>query len=86
VGRVNYSFTSRLREEVSRIRRELWELLGEDERGALERLESMWISRSHVAESLSNPYLLGSLLLLAVLDIEARLRKVEEELAKLELE
>ncbi|AKG38461.1 MAG: hypothetical protein ACP5II_06120 [Infirmifilum sp.] len=84
MGRVNYSFTPRLREEVHRIRRDLWQLLSAEERLALERLESRWIGRSHLIESLSTPYLLGAMLLVALLDIEARLERVEAELARLE--
>lgn len=84
MGRVNYSFTSRLREEVLRIRREAWQLLDASERLALERFESRWIGRSHVIESMSSPYLLGSMILVVLLDIEARLEKVEAELARID--
>ncbi|MEZ0345592.1 MAG: hypothetical protein ABWK01_03495 [Infirmifilum sp.] len=85
MGRVNHSFTSRLREEVSRIKRELWQLLDTRERGAFEQLESKWIGKTHVIESMSNPYLLGSMMFVALLDIEARLERVEAELTRVEL-
>lgn len=84
MGRVNANFNRRLKEEVSRIRREIGVFLGEEEGEALEELVVFWMENEHVLSNFSNPYLLGSLCLLSIINIVSRLKALEKKLEELE--
>lgn len=84
MGRVNVNFNHRLKEEISRIRREIGVFLGEEDSAALEELVVFWMENEHVLSNFSNPYLLGSLCLLSIIHIVSRLNVIEKKLEALE--
>jgi len=84
MGRATPSFREKYREAVETLRSELVELLRKERREAFEELERVWNEELGAISNCSNPYILGSLLLVALLDLERRVKELEGRIGELE--
>jgi hypothetical protein len=84
MGRATPSFREKYRETVEALRSELVELLRKERREAFEKLEKVWNEELGAISNCSNPYILGSLLLVALLDLERKVEELERRMGELE--
>ncbi len=86
MGRAIPSFREKYQETVETLKSELVELLRKERQEAFEELEKVWSEELGAISNCSNPYLLGSLLLVALLDLERKVKELEKRVGELESE
>ncbi|MCS7105091.1 MAG: hypothetical protein NZ954_05940 [Thermofilaceae archaeon] len=84
MGRSIPSFREKLGESLKSIEGGLIPLLSVERRKAYERVSRVWVEEYTAMSCYSNPHLLTTMLLVAVLDLQAQILQLEERLRRLE--
>ncbi|MCD6562935.1 MAG: hypothetical protein J7K23_03330 [Thermoproteales archaeon] len=85
MGRITNSFRIKLDEAVIRIDRELIDnLINKERKYAFSKVVKAWFEEANALQSFSQPYIYGSLTLLSIIDLQAKINRLEERIKRLE--